>query len=163
VDAGEHPVGAWEKGLLSKICGSIQVPEVFRACDKGDLHSFIGAKAIGASSHHSALVVEAFDSTGGTSRPWRGTNSARVPHGRETSGRLSSSAPVGCAWRGSSSSRERLRFVCSDIWKPYLQVTPAQAGRALHVLNGFHITTHLNQAVDQVRRAGARACWLRVK
>jgi len=32
-------------------------------------------------------------------------------------------------------------------------VIAAQAGHALHVLDRFHITTHLNQAVDQVRRA----------
>ena len=46
-----------------------------------------------------------------------------------------------------------LHFVCSDMWKPYLQVIAAQAGQALHVLDRFHITSHLNQAVDQVRRA----------
>lgn len=46
-----------------------------------------------------------------------------------------------------------LRFVCSDMWQPYLQVIAAQAGQALHVLDRFHITSHLNQAVDQVRRA----------
>ena len=46
-----------------------------------------------------------------------------------------------------------LRFVCSDMWKPYLQVIVAEAGQAMHVLDRFHITTHLNQAVDQVRRA----------
>ena len=46
-----------------------------------------------------------------------------------------------------------LRFVCSDMWKPYLQVLAAKAGHALHVLDRFHITNHLNQAVDQVRRA----------
>ena len=46
-----------------------------------------------------------------------------------------------------------LRFVCSDMWKPYLQVIAAQAGQALHVLDRFHITSHMNQAVDQVRRA----------
>ena len=46
-----------------------------------------------------------------------------------------------------------LRFVCSDMWKPYLQVIATEAGQALHVLDRFHITTHLNQAVDQVRRA----------
>jgi transposase len=46
-----------------------------------------------------------------------------------------------------------LRFVCSDMWKPYLQVMAAQAGQAMHVLDRFHITMHLNQAVDQVRRA----------
>ena len=46
-----------------------------------------------------------------------------------------------------------LRFVCSDMWKPYLKVLAAQAGQAFHVLDRFHITLHLNQAVDQVRRA----------
>ena len=46
-----------------------------------------------------------------------------------------------------------LRFVCSDMWRPYLNVIAAQAGQALHVLDRFHITMHLNQAVDQVRRA----------
>jgi len=45
-----------------------------------------------------------------------------------------------------------LRFVCSDMWKPYLNVLAAQANQALHVLDRFHITSHLNQALDQVRR-----------
>lgn len=46
-----------------------------------------------------------------------------------------------------------LRFVCSDMWRPYLNVIAEKAGQALQVLDRFHITTHLNQAVDQVRRA----------
>jgi transposase len=46
-----------------------------------------------------------------------------------------------------------LRFVCSDMWRPYLNVIAKKAGQALHVLDRFHITMHLNQAVDQVRRA----------
>ncbi len=45
-----------------------------------------------------------------------------------------------------------LRFVCSDMWRPYLMVVAAMAGHALHVLDRFHITMRLNQAVDQVRR-----------
>src|SRR2546430_7160531 len=45
-----------------------------------------------------------------------------------------------------------LRFVCSDMWQPYLKVIAAKATQALHVLDRFHITMHLNQAVDQVRR-----------
>jgi transposase len=48
---------------------------------------------------------------------------------------------------------KELRFVCSDMWKPYLNVIAAQAGQALHVLDRFHISSHLNQALDQVRRA----------
>ena len=46
-----------------------------------------------------------------------------------------------------------LKFVCSDMWQPYLSVIAAQAGQALHVLDRFHIAMHMNQAVDQVRRA----------
>ena len=46
-----------------------------------------------------------------------------------------------------------LRFVCSDMWRPYLGVIAARAGQALHVLDRFHITSQLNQALDQVRRA----------
>lgn len=46
-----------------------------------------------------------------------------------------------------------LKFACSDMWKPYLQVLAKQAKQALHVLDRFHITQHLNEAVDAVRRA----------
>jgi transposase len=46
-----------------------------------------------------------------------------------------------------------LRFVCSDMWPPYLRGIAATASQALHVVDRFHITMHLNQAVDQVRRA----------
>ena len=46
-----------------------------------------------------------------------------------------------------------LRFVCSDMWRPYLKVIAAQVGQALHVLDRFHIVSHLNQAVDEVRRS----------
>jgi transposase len=46
-----------------------------------------------------------------------------------------------------------LRFVCSDMWRAYLKVIAMKAPQALHVLDRFHITMHLNQALDQVRRA----------
>jgi transposase len=45
-----------------------------------------------------------------------------------------------------------LRFVCSDMWRAYLSVVASRLPQALHVLDRFHITLHLNQAVDQVRR-----------
>lgn len=48
---------------------------------------------------------------------------------------------------------QSLKFVCSDMWQPYLSVMAAKASQALHVLDRFHITAHLNQALDQVRRA----------
>ena len=46
-----------------------------------------------------------------------------------------------------------LKFVCTDMWKPYLEVIRKDVAHALHVLDRFHITALLNQAVDQVRRA----------
>jgi transposase len=45
-----------------------------------------------------------------------------------------------------------LRFVCSDMWKPYLQIIARQAGHALHVIDRFHVVMNLNKALDAVRR-----------
>ncbi len=47
---------------------------------------------------------------------------------------------------------ERLKFVCSDMWKPYLKVIKKKAPQALHILDRFHIVAKLNTAVDEVRR-----------
>ena len=49
-----------------------------------------------------------------------------------------------------------LRFVCSDMWKPYLKVIARKAGQALHVLDRFHIAMHMNKAIDEVRAEEAR-------
>jgi transposase len=46
-----------------------------------------------------------------------------------------------------------LKYVCSDMWEPYLKVLARRAGQALHILDRFHIVMNLNQAVDEVRRA----------
>ena len=46
-----------------------------------------------------------------------------------------------------------LRYVCSDMWQPYLKVLAKEAAQALHILDRFHIVQLLNQAVDEVRRA----------
>lgn len=46
-----------------------------------------------------------------------------------------------------------LRSVCSDMWQPYLAVIAAQARHALHIVDRFHISQHLNKAVDEVRRS----------
>jgi transposase len=45
----------------------------------------------------------------------------------------------------------RLRFICSDLWKPYLKVIARKAAQALHVLDRFHVLQHMNKAVDEVR------------
>lgn len=46
-----------------------------------------------------------------------------------------------------------LRYVCSDMWQPYLRVLAQEASQALHILDRFHIVQQLNLAVDEVRRA----------
>jgi transposase len=56
--------------------------------------------------------------------------------------------------------RERtaaIQFVCSDMWKPYLKVIAKKAGQAIHVLDRFHIMSHMNKAIDEVRAQEARA------
>jgi transposase len=50
-----------------------------------------------------------------------------------------------------------LAFVCSDMWKPYLNVVAKKAGHALHVLDRFHIAKHMSDAIDRVRRAEVHA------
>jgi len=50
----------------------------------------------------------------------------------------------------------RLRFVCSDMWKPYLKVIAKKAGQAVHVLDRFHIMAKMNKAIDEVRAAEAK-------
>jgi transposase len=49
-----------------------------------------------------------------------------------------------------------LRFICSDMWKPYLRVVAKKAGQAIHVLDRFHIMSHLSKAIDEVRAKEAR-------
>jgi transposase len=58
-------------------------------------------------------------------------------------------------WFGKERSRE-LRFVCSDMWKPYLKVIAKKAKGALHILDRFHIMAHQNKAIDEVRAQEAR-------
>jgi len=61
-------------------------------------------------------------------------------------------------FRGFGKERSaRLRFICSDLWKPYLKVIARKAGQALHVLDRFHVVQHMNKAVDEVRAQEARA------
>jgi len=57
-------------------------------------------------------------------------------------------------WLGKARS-EALGVVCSDMWKPYLNVIQRHAGQALNVLDKFHIVAHLNKAVDETRRQDA--------
>lgn len=47
---------------------------------------------------------------------------------------------------------DKLQFVCSDMWKPYLKVIKKKCTNALNILDRFHIAKKFNEAVDQVRR-----------
>ena len=44
-----------------------------------------------------------------------------------------------------------LRFICSDMWRPYLKVVAKRAAQAAHVLDRFHIMKQLSKAIDDVR------------
>lgn len=50
----------------------------------------------------------------------------------------------------------KIEFVASDMWKPYLKVIAKKVPQAVHVLDRFHIMTHLNKAIDQVRADEAK-------
>jgi len=50
----------------------------------------------------------------------------------------------------------RLRFICTDMWKPYLNVIARKASKAIHVLDRFHIMAHMNKAITQVRAQEAK-------
>ncbi len=58
-------------------------------------------------------------------------------------------------WFGKERSQS-LKYICSDMWKPYLKVIAKKAGNALNILDRFHIMTHLSKAIDEVRAQEAR-------
>jgi transposase len=47
---------------------------------------------------------------------------------------------------------QKIRAICSDLWKPYLKVIKRKLPQALHILDRFHIMKYLNDAVDNTRR-----------
>ena len=50
----------------------------------------------------------------------------------------------------------KLRFVCSDMWQPYLKVIAKKAPQAIHVLDRFHVMAKMNKAIDEVRAGEAK-------
>ena len=48
-----------------------------------------------------------------------------------------------------------LKFVCSDMWAPYLKVIAKKAPQALNILDRFHIMRKFNEAIDETRRGEA--------
>ncbi len=51
---------------------------------------------------------------------------------------------------------EKIEFVCSDMWQPYLQLTAKHCTNALNILDRFHVVAKMNLALDEVRAAEAR-------
>lgn len=49
-----------------------------------------------------------------------------------------------------------VNFVCSDMWRPYIDVLARRAKSALHVLDRYHIAAKMNKAIDEVRAEEAR-------
>ena len=50
----------------------------------------------------------------------------------------------------------RLVYICSDMWKPYLNVIAKRARGAVHILDRYHIVAKINKAIDEVRAEEAR-------
>jgi transposase len=51
---------------------------------------------------------------------------------------------------------EQIEFVCSDMWKPYLELVAKHCTRALNILDRFHVVAKMNKAIDEVRAGEAR-------
>ena len=49
-----------------------------------------------------------------------------------------------------------LKYVCSDMWQPYLATIRERAGDAVHVLDRYHIMAKMNRAIDEIRAAEAK-------
>jgi transposase len=50
----------------------------------------------------------------------------------------------------------KIEFVCSDMWRPYLDVIARRCPMALNILDRFHMVAKLNKALDEVRAGEAR-------
>jgi len=51
---------------------------------------------------------------------------------------------------------QKIEFVCSDMWKPYLDLVAKHCTQALNILDRFHIVAKLNLALDHIRASEAR-------
>lgn len=51
--------------------------------------------------------------------------------------------------------REGVRYVCSDMWKPFMKAIREKLPQAVNILDRFHIVKMLNEAVDEVRKEEA--------
>lgn len=59
------------------------------------------------------------------------------------------------SWLGKERSLA-IKYVCSDMWRPYLKAIRKKAKNALNVLDRYHIMANMNKAIDKTRREEAR-------
>ena len=52
---------------------------------------------------------------------------------------------------------KQIEFVCSDMWKPSLNVIAERCSQAIHILDRFHIVATMNAALNDVRADEAQA------
>jgi transposase len=52
--------------------------------------------------------------------------------------------------------RPTLRYICSDMWQPYLKVIAQRVSEAIQILDRYHIMAKMNKAIDEIRAAEAR-------
>ena len=50
----------------------------------------------------------------------------------------------------------KIEFVCSDMWKPYLDLIARHCTNALNILDRFHVVAKMNKAIDEVRASEAK-------
>jgi len=50
---------------------------------------------------------------------------------------------------------QKIEFVCSDMWKPYLTLIEKHCTNALNILDRVHVVAKLNKALDEVRASEA--------
>jgi transposase len=58
-------------------------------------------------------------------------------------------------WAGEQTTQQ-LKFICSDMWPPYLKAIRIRASQAIHMLDRFHVMSMINKALDRVRASEAR-------
>ena len=50
----------------------------------------------------------------------------------------------------------QVQHVCSDMWRPYLNVIAEKLSQAVHVLDRFHVMQRFGKALDEIRAAEAK-------
>ena len=57
---------------------------------------------------------------------------------------------------GGEKRSKKIKWVCSDMWKPYLNGIGRVCTKALNILDRFHVKGHLTDAVNETRKEDVR-------